>query len=191
MERLRRQARSLRNAATDAERLLWQHMRRDQLGGFRFRRQMPIDRYIADFVCPRASLIVELDGGQHAEDRREYDVARTERLQVLGYRVLRYWNHDVMQQVDVVLEDILRHLTPPQPSPSPAAKGREQQPATSRAQQGCEQQPTNSRVAQVSEARAFAPSLSPKAKGRVGEGCLTSIGTRAGSNSETFGSDKQ
>ncbi len=88
---------------------------------------MPIAGYIADFVCPQLKLIIELDGGQHV-DRQAYDDGRSEKLVALGYRVLRYWNDDVLVRTDAVLEDILRHAsksTPPQPSPSPAVKGRE------------------------------------------------------------------
>lgn len=124
MDRLRRLARSLRSAPTDAEQLLRQHLRREQLGGFRFRRQVPMDRYIADFVGPRARRIVELDGGQHVE-RQQYDAARTAYLQAMGYRVLRLWNDDVLKKTKDVLEHILPQLTPLQPSPSLAAQGRE------------------------------------------------------------------
>jgi len=78
--------------------------------------------YIADFVCPEAKLIVELDGGQHLE-QLAYDQRRTEVLQALGFRVLRYWNDEVLQQMPAVLEDVLRALAygeehPSQPSPS-------------------------------------------------------------------------
>lgn len=119
MDRLRRRARRLRNEATNAERHLWRYLRLRQLSGYRFRRQMPIAGYIADFVCPEVSLIVELDGGQHAE-RMQADAGRTAVLQANGYRVLRYWNDDVLLRTADVLEDIVRHLksTPPRPSPS-------------------------------------------------------------------------
>jgi very-short-patch-repair endonuclease len=90
MDKLRHRARDLRNNTTDAERALWRVLRGRQLQGFRFRRQVPIGGFIADFVCPQAKLIIELDGGQHAE-RSEYDAARTSRLEAMGYRVLRYW----------------------------------------------------------------------------------------------------
>lgn len=132
MDAMRYRARELRNSATDAERRLWQHLRLRQLGGFRFRRQVAIGGYIADFACPEVKLIVELDGGQHL-DRVAYDARRTRMLEAKGYKVLRYWNDDVLVRMDTVLEDILRSLhelesngksTPPQSSPSPAAKGR-------------------------------------------------------------------
>ena len=126
MDRLRHHARALRHASTDAERLLWQCLRIRQIDGFRFRRQAPIAGYIVDFVCPQAGLVVELDGGQHAE-QREYDETRTRALQHLGYRVIRYWNHDVIGRTADVLEDIRRHLearaTPSQPPPSATRKG--------------------------------------------------------------------
>jgi len=121
MDRVRRLARTLRHNTTDAERHLWRFLRGRQVEGFRFRRQVPVAGYVADFVCPQAMLIVELDGGQHAE-RVEYDANRTTVLQGLGYRVLRYWNQDVLLRTDDVLADIHRGLTksftPPRPSPS-------------------------------------------------------------------------
>jgi very-short-patch-repair endonuclease len=119
MDELRRRARALRNNATEAERHLWRGLRANQLDGHRFRRQMPIAGYIADFACPRLKLIVEVDGGQHA-DAIAYDMERTLSLQAHGFRVLRYWNDDVLLHTVDVLEDILRHVksTPPQPSPS-------------------------------------------------------------------------
>ncbi|WP_282269393.1 DUF559 domain-containing protein [Stenotrophomonas sp. PS02298] len=122
MDKLRTRARALRNTPTDAEDRLWQQLRRRQLAGFRFRRQMPLAGYIADFVCLDVQLIVELDGGQHLE-QLAYDQRRTEVLQGLGFRVLRYWNDEVLQRMPAVLEDILRVLArgeehPSQPSPS-------------------------------------------------------------------------
>ncbi len=109
MDKLRKRARKLRNSATDAERRLWQHLRLKQLGAFKFRRQVPVAGYIADFVCCEVKLIVELDGGQHGE-RKDYDQWRTVALQAVGYRVLRYWNDDVLLRTSLVLEDILRNL---------------------------------------------------------------------------------
>lgn len=90
---------------TDAERVLWRAIRRKQLDGHRFRRQQPIGRYIVDFFCPEVRLIVELDGGQHAE-RADYDADRTEWLEARGYRVVRYWNPDVLRNLEGVLEDL-------------------------------------------------------------------------------------
>lgn len=109
MDQLRYRARELRNNATDAERALWRALRGRQLDGFRFRRQVPIGGYIADFACQQAKLIVELDGGQHAE-QTQYDALRTAALQLLGYRVLRYWNDDALLRSRDVVADIYRHL---------------------------------------------------------------------------------
>ena len=121
MDRLRRNARNLRNDATNAEQELWKHLRGRRLEGFRFRRQVPIAGFIADFVCPQAKLIVELDGGQH-QQQEEYDAERSRILAAHGYRMLRYWNNAVMQDLESVVADIHRELTkgftPPQPSPS-------------------------------------------------------------------------
>jgi len=125
LDRLRYNARELRNNVTDAERLLWQALRGRQMEGFRFRRQMPIAGYIADFSCPKAKLIIELDGGQHSE-RVSYDEYRSDTLRQHGYRVLRYWNNDVLNCTDDVVADIQRHLakaTPSQPPPSAVRKG--------------------------------------------------------------------
>jgi very-short-patch-repair endonuclease len=128
MDANRHRARQLRRTMTDAEQCLWRCLRARQTDGFRFRRQVPIDGYIVDFLCPQAKLVVEVDGGQHSL-QSGYDAQRTAALQRLGDRVVRYWNHEVLSCVDDVMNDIHRHLThgftPPQPSPSPAAKGRE------------------------------------------------------------------
>ena len=109
MDKLRKRARILRNSATDAERRLWQHLRLRQLGGFKFRRQVPLHGYVVDFLCVELKLVVELDGGQHA-NQTAYDEIRTGVLQGAGYRVLRYWNDDALLRTSDVLEDILREL---------------------------------------------------------------------------------
>jgi very-short-patch-repair endonuclease len=111
MRRIRENARSLRNAGTDAERHLWQFLRRQHLGGYKFRRQYPIAGYIADFACVEARLVIELDGGQHVEHQAN-DAARSRKLAVNGYSVLRFWNDDVFLRTEDVLEEILRHLPP-------------------------------------------------------------------------------
>ncbi|BBL58979.1 endonuclease domain-containing protein [Methylomonas koyamae] len=98
-------ARSLRKTQTDAEHLLWRHLRNRQLCGQKFRRQFPIDSFIVDFVCLEVKLIVELDGGQHAK-QIEYDEKRTEQLQKRGFKVTRFWNNDVFQNTSGVLEAI-------------------------------------------------------------------------------------
>jgi very-short-patch-repair endonuclease len=102
--------------------LLWFRLRDRRLSGWKFKRQVPIGRYVADFFCPEAKLIVELDGGQHSGDVR--DAARTKELEAFGYLVVRFWNHDVMRNIDGVLEAILSTLNqrlpdPPHPAPLP------------------------------------------------------------------------
>jgi very-short-patch-repair endonuclease len=96
----------LRVRATQAEIRLWSRLRRKEIDGFRFRRQQPIGAYIVDFFCPEARLIIEVDGGQHGEDN-ERDAARTEWLERSGYRVMRFWNNDVLARTDDVLATIL------------------------------------------------------------------------------------
>ncbi|HXP77159.1 MAG TPA: DUF559 domain-containing protein [Stellaceae bacterium] len=102
-------ARRLRANATEAEVRLWSRIRRKQLEGFRFRRQQPLGRYIVDFFCPEARLIVEIDGGQHGEENLA-DAIRTEWLEKRGYRVVRFWNKDVLSNTEAVLESILEAL---------------------------------------------------------------------------------
>ncbi|MFY9974968.1 MAG: DUF559 domain-containing protein [Chromatiaceae bacterium] len=98
-------ARRLRREMTFAERLLWAQLRQRELDGFKFRRQHPIGRFIVDFVCIEARVVVEIDGGQHA-GRRVRDEARTAWLNGQGYRVLRFWNNEVLQATDAVREAI-------------------------------------------------------------------------------------
>jgi very-short-patch-repair endonuclease len=115
----------LRSALTPAELALWRRVRGRQLGGLKFVRQEPIDRYYVDFVCRERRLIVELDGGQHSE--RPADARRDGELRALGYRVLRIWNNDVIENLDGVLQTILSELekSPLTPSLSPqAGRGR-------------------------------------------------------------------
>ncbi|MBC7102378.1 MAG: endonuclease domain-containing protein [Parvibaculum sp.] len=109
-------ARQLRVEATDAEARLWQHLRNRMLGGFKFRRQFPVGPYIADFVCIERKLIVELDGGQHADNPA--GERRTRFLERRGYRVVRFWNPDVLSNTGGVLEMILLELGK---SPHPSA----------------------------------------------------------------------
>ena len=98
-------ARKLPQQPTDGETLLWRRLRYRQIDGSKFRRQAPIGRYVVDFVCPSARLVVEVDGGQHAE-RRERDAERTQWLASQGYRVVRFWNNEVMGNIDGVLTQI-------------------------------------------------------------------------------------
>ncbi len=102
-------ARKLRRTSTDVERKLWHRIRDKQLADFRFRRQRPIGKYIVDFICLEAKLIVELDGGQHA-DSVVNDEKRTAFLLSLGYCVLRFWNNEVLENMDGVLERLRENL---------------------------------------------------------------------------------
>lgn len=110
---LRQHARDLRKNSTDAEKHLWYNLRANRLG-FKFKRQVPMGTYIVDFVCLEKRLIIELDGGQHL-DRQAYDLKRTDWLQSQGFKVMRFWNHDVLQQTTSVLEVILQVLRPTLP----------------------------------------------------------------------------
>ena len=114
-------ARSLRVGQTDAEQLLWHHLRNRRLQGWKFRRQNEIGLYVVDFVCPDAGLIVELDGGQHGE-QLIYDEARTRKLREQGYRVLRFWNNDALTNTEGVFEAILEAMASPDPSPPPSPR---------------------------------------------------------------------
>ena len=100
-------ARMLRKNQTDAERALWQRLRNRQLLGVKFRRQVPIKGYIADFAALEIKLIIELDGSQHIENK-EADEIRTGFLQREGYKVIRLWNNDVLLRIDYVLEFIFQ-----------------------------------------------------------------------------------
>ncbi len=117
-------ARELRRALTPAEQTLWLHLRGQRLAGFKFRRQEPVGRYIMDFVCFQARLVIELDGQQHATEQAEHDAVRDQWLQDQGFQVLRVWNHEWLAQPEAVLERIEALLRasqacPPHPNPSP------------------------------------------------------------------------
>jgi very-short-patch-repair endonuclease len=103
-------AKRMRQSATDAETKLWRNLRAGRLAGYKFRRQQPIGRYIVDFVCFEQRLVIEVDGGQHLEAQLS-DALRTEWLESEGFRVLRFWNDDVLLRADLVLTEILRMLS--------------------------------------------------------------------------------
>ena len=103
-------ARQLRKNPTKAESALWSELRARQLSGYRFRRQHPMGRFIVDFVCLEGHLVVELDGGQHAASV-EYDAARTACLHERGFSVIRFWNNQVLAEMNGVRESILLALT--------------------------------------------------------------------------------
>jgi very-short-patch-repair endonuclease len=109
---------------TDAEINLWMRLRGKQIGGHYFRRQVPIGAYIVDFVCVKAHLIIEVDGSQHLS-ATEYDEQRTAWLKSRGYRVLRFWDNDVLQRQTAVLESIRVALSATPTLPSPASGGGE------------------------------------------------------------------
>lgn len=115
---LRDRARRLRRDQTEAERKLWARLRARQLCGVKFRRQHPIDRFVADFCCLEHRLVVELDGGHHAE-QVETDQRRSALLARRGYRVLRFWDNEVMEDRDAVLERIAAVLSDPHLNPLP------------------------------------------------------------------------
>ncbi|WP_082596394.1 endonuclease domain-containing protein [Sphingomonas sp. Root241] len=124
LERPTERARELRNDPTPAEKLLWSHLRKSQLGGFKFTRQLPVAGHFGDFGCRSARLIIELDGSQHAE-QAERDAERTRRIEAEGYRVIRFWNNDLTTNMAGVLETILTTATAcgergPTPQPPPA-----------------------------------------------------------------------
>ena len=111
-------ARSLRKNQTDAEKLLWQKLRNRGLNDYKFRRQVPIGPYVADFLCESAQLIVEVDGGQHAENK-EYDQYRDDFLRANGYKVIRFWNNEVLGNLDGVLGAIALVFEKADCNPSP------------------------------------------------------------------------
>ena len=107
-------ARRLRKQMTDAEQKLMYELRRRQIEGFRFRKQVPLGIYVVDFVCFEARLIIELDGGQHNEYKQiNYDNQRTAWLQTQGYQVQRFWNDEVLQEIDAVKRRHFKYFNPP------------------------------------------------------------------------------
>ena len=113
-------SRELRLNATDAERKLWAQLSARKIAGVRFNRQFPIGPFICDFVSRTAKLVIEVDGGQHAIDV-EKDRSRTAYLQAQGYRVIRFWNNDVLDRIEGVVTEIERALAN-MPSPNPSHK---------------------------------------------------------------------
>jgi very-short-patch-repair endonuclease len=114
---------------TDAERAFWRHARDRRFMGLKFRRQVPIGKYIVDFLCIEKKIIVELDGGQHA-DSMAYDEKRTDFLNNCGYHLVRYWDNDVLKNMDGVLTDLAEQfgIQRPSPQPSPASRERAEEP---------------------------------------------------------------
>jgi very-short-patch-repair endonuclease len=116
-----KRSRELRCNMSDAEHKLWRVLRKRQLGGFRFRRQFPIGPYIVDFLCLEARLVIEVDGSQHDSEQPGRDAVREQWLKSQNFRVLRFWNNEVLTNLDGVTEKILQALSeiapPSQPSP--------------------------------------------------------------------------
>ena len=106
-KRLTQRARTLRRDMTEAERVLWSRLRNRQLENVKFVKQFPIGPYVADFAARRLRLVIELDGGQHNEAK---DAARTRVIEEHGYRVLRFWNNDVMDNIEGVLDTIVQEI---------------------------------------------------------------------------------
>ena len=109
-------ARTLRRQSTEAEKKLWFHLRDRRFFEIKFRRQFSVGPYVVDFICYEHQLIIELDGGQHTE-QRDYDARRSKYLINRGYRVVRFWNHDVLLDIDSVLEALWLELGSPSPQP--------------------------------------------------------------------------
>ena len=110
--------RDLRRNQTEAEKVLWKQLRNKNLLGLKFFRQYSVGAYIVDFYCPEYKLAIELDGGQHAEEEnKEYDKIRTDYLKSIGVEVVRFWNNEVLQNIEGVLEKIKMKLTPPPSAP--------------------------------------------------------------------------
>jgi very-short-patch-repair endonuclease len=107
--RVNRFARTLRKNATAAEKHLWNALRGRRLSGFKFRRQRPFGPYVCDFICLEASIVIELDGSQHVE-QSDYDERRDAFIRSYGYRVLRFWNADVVEKTESVVETIFAAL---------------------------------------------------------------------------------
>lgn len=105
---------SLRRNQTDAERLIWSRLRNKQLNGLKFYRQYSVDNYVLDFYCPKLKLGIEIDGGQHAE-KQYYDDKRTAYLKQQKNAIIRFWNNEVLDNLDGVIAVILKNITPPPP----------------------------------------------------------------------------
>ncbi|MFT0859748.1 endonuclease domain-containing protein [Ancylobacter sp. G4_0304] len=113
-------ARRLRRDQTDVERLLWSRLRNRQLEGWKFRRQVPVERFVVDFLCADARLVIELDGGQHTAD---VDAERMRMIESCGYFVIRFWNNDVLVNLDGVVLRIIEAVRANAPHPNPLPHG--------------------------------------------------------------------
>lgn len=118
-------AKDLRKRSTDAELALWSRVRGRHLCGLKFRRQHPMGKYIVDFICLESKVIIELDGGQHADPEiKAYDRQRDDWLENEGYKILRFWDNDVLSNTDGIVEVIMEHCSGHPPlHPSPQGRG--------------------------------------------------------------------
>jgi very-short-patch-repair endonuclease len=122
-------ARELRRNENDAERRMWSLVRANRMSGYKFRRQHALGTYIADFICLKARLVIEVDGDTHGTDEaEELDAKRTEVIESLGYRVIRFWNHEVLAETDDVADAIFNALHPEVSQRSPSLQTAEKAP---------------------------------------------------------------
>ena len=134
MNPTRSRARQLRRSPTDVERLLWRRLRFWQVDGYKFRRQQPLGNYIVDFVCLQKKVVIEVDGGQHAQEMN-HDAERDAWLHAQGFIILRFWNNDVLKNIDGVMEMIVKSLqSTPYLNPSPQGGRKKTRTANTRAQ---------------------------------------------------------
>ncbi len=120
-------AKTLRKNMTEVEKKLWNELRASRFENYKFRRQHPVGNYIVDFICQDEQLIIELDGGQHAEQQSyDQDQKRTNFLESSGYKVLRFWNNDITDNLDGVLETISQQLKAPELTPEEIQHGMEE-----------------------------------------------------------------
>lgn len=115
-------AKNMRKNPTDAESILWYQLRGNRFCGYKFKRQVVIGSYIVDFLAAAQKLVIETDGGQHSDIiHKAKDITRTEYLESQGYRVLRFWNNEILNETNAVLESIYNELQRPHPIPPPNA----------------------------------------------------------------------
>ena len=169
-------ARTLRRNRTDAEGLLWHYLRNEQLDGYRFRRQHPIGRYIVDFACPSRKVLIELDGGQHAEQTSR-DEKRDAFLRARGYRVLRFWNTEVFENCFGVLQRVWETVAgdpPPQPpAPDGLAAATPPHPSTGSGAGGSDE--TGTATWTVERARAYLDGMDPEVAALFPDGFEDSV----------------